>query len=123
MSQNKELTGNTKLFDDYADKWTKKLGLEWWVITCHYCDSHKFIEIENDKNALACCHVNWPYMTATIRVNKDHLADEKENNIETIVVHELMHILLNEMRDDEDTIDHEERVATILAKCFLRNER
>lgn len=115
------LTGNTKLFDEAVNKWIPKLGLDWWEITCHYCDSHSFIDTENDKDALAFCHVNWPYMTATIRVNKDHLEDEEKGNVEMIAVHELMHIILNEMRDDCDSIDHEERVATILAKAFLKN--
>jgi len=119
----KPLTGNTKLFDEAIDKWIPKLGLEWWIIKCDYCDSHKFIEIEDSKTAVAFCHVNWEYMNVTIRVNKDHLEDEKESNIETIVVHELMHVLLNEMRDDDcNSISHEERVATVLAKAFLRNE-
>ena len=123
MTDTKELSPIAKKTDDLIKKWVKKLGLELWTITCDYCDSHRFIEIEDSKNALAFCHVNWPYLTATIRFNKDHLNDEPEENIELIVIHELMHIIINEMRDDEPgNIDHEERVATILSKAFLRVE-
>jgi predicted SprT family Zn-dependent metalloprotease len=39
------------------------------------------------------------------------------DSIEKIVVHELMHVFLNEMR--EKGIDHEERVATMLSQAFL----
>jgi hypothetical protein len=121
MTDTKELSPISKIVDDLIKKWIPRLGLELWTITCDYCDSHKFIEIEDSKTAVAFCHVRWPYLTATIRFNKDHLQDENPNNLELIVVHELMHIIVNEMRDDnQNSIDHEERVSTVLAKAFLR---
>jgi len=39
------------------------------------------------------------------------------DEIERAVVHELCHILVNEMREDE--IHHEERVVTGLQKAFM----
>ena len=40
-----------------------------------------------------------------------------KKEIEKVVVHELMHVFLNETR--EEGIDHEERVATQLQKAFF----
>lgn len=40
-----------------------------------------------------------------------------DEEIEYVVVHELMHVFLNEMREQGQ--QHEERVATLLAKAFL----
>lgn len=119
----KELTVNCKLFDEAIDKWIPKLGLEWWIIKCDYCDSHEFIQIEQSDSAMIFCHASWEYLEATLRINKDEMEEESPNKIELIAIHELMHIVLNEMHqsDDESKL-HEERTATILAKAFLRNE-
>lgn len=123
MTEQKDLTGNAKLFDEAIDKWIPKLGLEWWIIKCDFCSSHRFIQIEQSDSAMIFCHANWQYLEATLRVNKDELEEESPWKIELIAVHELMHIVLNEMhKPDDESKTHEERTATILAKCFLRNE-
>lgn len=62
-------------------------------------------------------NVTWQYQTATITFYPKSMKDMAEDDIEKLVVHELMHVFLNEMR--EEGIDHEERVATMLAKAFL----
>jgi predicted SprT family Zn-dependent metalloprotease len=108
-------------FKDIALKWIQLLQLEHWHIELDFCESHEFISIENSTTAVAFCHTNWTYMTATIRVNSNHLEEEKEERLPFIALHELMHCVLNEMR--EDGIDHEERVATMLANSFLNTEK
>ena len=114
-------TEKEKLFSACIEKWVKKTWLGWWKIDVEYCDAHNFEKIENSSTALAFCHTDWKYMCATIRVNSDNLEEQKEEDIELIAVHELMHVFLNEMRADEETgtIEHEEHVATFLAKSFL----
>jgi len=42
-----------------------------------------------------------------------------EDEIEATVVHELMHIFLNEMQSDSVDVNHEERVASTLQKAFM----
>jgi hypothetical protein len=110
-----------KLFEETLKKWIPILCLGYWRITTEFCDSHEFIRIENSTTALAFCHANWTYLTAIIRVNNDHLQEEEDSRIVFIVVYELGHCLLNEMR--EEGIDHEERVATLLAQSFLNAEK
>jgi hypothetical protein len=45
------------------------------------------------------------------------LSDE---DLERCVVHELVHVFLNEARENgEDWLDHEERVASTLAQAFI----
>ena len=115
-------TEKEKLFSGYIDKWVKKTWLGWWSIEVEYYSAHEYFKERGlSEDSLAVCHTNWQYMTATIRVNSDKLEEQKEEDIELIVLHELMHVFLNEMRSDEGTngIEHEERVATVLAKSFL----
>ena len=115
-------TKKEKLFSGYVEKWVKKTWLGWWTIKIKYYNSYEnFKERGLSDDSLAVCHTNWKYMYATIRVNTDKLEEQKKEDIELIVLHELMHIFLNEMRADEedDTREHEERVATVLAESFL----
>ena len=111
------MSAKSELFKSYIDKWVAKTWLGWWKIDLEFCDSHEFIKIEGSDTALAYCHTSWEYMNALIRVNIDELEEEDESEIELIAVHELMHIFLKETQ--EEGIEHEERVATMLAKSFL----
>jgi len=108
-------------FKEIVLKWIQALQLDHWNIELDFCESHRFIAIEDSTTAVAFCHTNWTYMTATIRVNSNHLEEESEERLPYIAVHELMHCMLNEMR--EEGIHHEERVATLLANGFINTEK
>jgi hypothetical protein len=68
--------------------------------------------------------VDWRYMEATIHCSMPALATLDDETLEEMFVHELMHIMVNEMRSDAGTnsIDHEERVCQTLALgfCWLK---
>jgi len=107
------------LFSQYVEKWCKKTWAGWWKVEVVYYSEHEFLKHEEDASifTLAICHNNWQYMEAKINVNSDNLEDINNDEIEYTAVHELMHIFLNEMRCEG--IEHEERVATMLARSFL----
>jgi hypothetical protein len=107
----------------YFDIWTEQLGLRWWDITVHYYRNPSEI-LDNfisnvDSNTLVPAFVNtyWQYGSAAIYINLPEFVGMEEEHIEKIVVHELCHVLINEMR--EGKLHHEERVATILQKAFM----
>jgi predicted SprT family Zn-dependent metalloprotease len=58
------------------------------------------------------CDTSWKYFTATIDFNYVQLKDMEEKEIEKIIIHELLHVVLNEMR--EEGVEHEERVTSHL---------
>jgi predicted SprT family Zn-dependent metalloprotease len=60
----------------------------------------------------ASCVASWQYFTATIDFSYVQLKDMEEREIEKIIIHELIHIVVNEMQ--EDGIEHEERVTSHL---------
>lgn len=107
--------------NQYIDKWLKSLGLLWWKITIVYLDDAKELVQQEfyrgDETVLARTYADWRYGTGTIYFNITALDGMEDTEIENTVVHELAHILVNEMREGE--LHHEERVVTGLTKAFL----
>lgn len=107
--------------EGFLTRWLKPLGLGYWYIRCiYYRDSGEYQECAGEgssSNALAEVDVDWQYCQARIAFNVFRFATVDDAEAEYAVVHELMHVFLNEMR--EDGINHEERVATMLAKGIL----
>lgn len=102
--------------------WIERLGLGWWDIEVHYYDEpgeivRLFRQVDDGGIVPAFVDANWMYATAKISVNLPAFADMEPDAIERIVVHELMHILVNEMREGE--LHHEERVVTQLTKAIF----
>lgn len=108
---------------ELAQRWAKPLGLGWWEITHEYArDGYEPPKEPADgAKSVAHCKPDWRYAHALIVWNMAAVADTEDEELEYIFVHELMHIFLHEMRwyDHEHGLDHEERVATTLAKAFL----
>lgn len=69
-------------------------------------------------------HATWRYLRANIEIFTPSIdLDDPRcvENLETCVIHELMHVLVSEMREDEaGRFDHEERVCEMLARLFMR---
>jgi len=115
-----------KLILKYFYLWQLRLGLKWWVIDlCFHRDPATIIERfsnpgDGEGVTLAMTTVRWQYLTATIEFNLPSWKGLSEKSIEHHILHELCHILVNEMREGE--IHHEERVVTGLTDAFLWTE-
>ncbi len=102
--------------------WIERLGLGWWDIQIHYYDNpgeivRLFRQVDNGGIVPAFVDANGMYGAAKISVNLPAFEGMEPDEIERIVVHELMHILVNEMREGE--LHHEERVVTQLTKAIF----
>jgi hypothetical protein len=108
-------------------KWIKPLGLDLWDVNVVLYDSTDEYAVdcpgapqEGVRMGLMFCYADWQYRLGTIGVNMEVVDLISEELLEQHIVHELCHLLLNEMqRYDYDPM-HEERVATDLAKAFMR---
>lgn len=105
----------------YLKKWTYLLGLRWWKVDVYFLRkkgeiTRTFGKRENE-TVIAKTFADWRYATATIYINLRALNRASDEEVETYIVHELCHILVNEMRDEG--IDHEERTVTGLQKAFI----
>lgn len=103
-------------------KWIPRMGLAWWDIDIVYYDDPKeiidrFRIIESGEMVPATVVAQWMYADAKISINLPAFEFIEPDRIERVIVHELCHILVNEMREGE--IHHEERVVTQLTKAFF----
>ena len=102
-------------------KWIYRLGLCWWEVTVRFYDDPseivKRFRQDDDFIVLASSWVDWRYSKAAIDVNLPELMKQTKDEIERAIVHELMHVLVNEMHEGE--MHHEERVVTQLTKAIF----
>lgn len=101
------------------DEWLTKLGLMWWSVEISYYDKRKQFRKDNGGIAAARVWADWRYMSANISVCVPVVATMDDDDLERAIVHELCHALVNEMRESDPDIKHEERVVTTLTSAFM----
>jgi hypothetical protein len=94
--------------------WSQWLGLNYGSMNLIF---DEFIKDASGPDVAGICDTDWRYQETVITLAMHKLRTLNKYQIEKVIVHELMHVFLNEMR--EEGIDHEERVATNLQKAFL----
>jgi len=113
-----EYVAQKKRVQKLISKWVKPIGLGYWTIRFDWYSELLPSETATELDRVVMvCHADWRYLNATIQVNLCEVGRQSDEDLERIFVHELMHIFLNEMR--EQGIQHEERVAEQLAKAFI----
>lgn len=125
----KEYREQKKRVQKYLDKWITPLGLRWWKIDvvwdrATHCDSDPPGGSEHCAAHVKC---RWEYLEATVTFHLLQLIEQKDDDLEKVIVHELCHVLVNEMRapiapNDEthaEWMKHEERVVSTLACAFI----
>jgi predicted metallopeptidase len=110
-----------KTIDRYLDEWIYRLGLRWWNVVVYWHRKPKMVKRifgkHVHKTVLAQTYADWRYGIASIHINLPAFQNMSHKETECAIVHELCHILVNELREGE--IHHEERVVTGLQKAFL----
>jgi predicted SprT family Zn-dependent metalloprotease len=105
------------MIGQYVKKWQMSLGLASWRIDQYHHKDSSYFQSDNDFVTRAEVFADWRYLKANIHFNLCEMKHLPVDEIERIVVHELCHILVNEMRSSG--IDHEERVVTGLTDAFM----
>ncbi len=95
--------------------WEYKLGLGDWSIQV---DIVKNIDDEISDDVAGKCWPKWQYKNAYIQLKRRRMIDMTEKEIEPIIIHELLHCIVVEMRSYGLDPDHEERVITNLTNAF-----
>lgn len=109
-----------KLIKGYFVYWMERLPLDNWKIALII---EEFItsDIKGttfiNPNQVGLCKARWQYMEAEIVVSLRAAAAMDPQDLEEVVVHELVHVFLSEMR--EKGMEHEERVASMLATALI----
>lgn len=106
------------------DRWLYPMGLGYWKLTFQY-ERKGLRPTDNDaaQNWQPMMDVasKWQYLSADIRIGLPDIQDISDDDLENHFVHELSHVLVNEMREGEkgECSLHEERVCSMLANAFL----
>lgn len=109
-----------KKLKKYFDKWFERLLLHSWYIDIHW----EYEPNRQESRMRGQMPVQWEYLRADFYIYLPLLWGMREVELEEFIVHELMHIMVNEMRDDSpDNCDHEERVVTSLARAFMNTRK
>ncbi len=98
------------------DKWLAPLGLKWFLIDVLYYGRGE--EFPKGSLVLARVVADWRYMTAQVRINAPLAAEYNDERLERMVVHELIHVILQEMQDTPGDQGHLERVVEMLTNAF-----
>ena len=106
--------------ESFFEEWRMRMGLNWWDITYnYYSDTGDFIR-DHDRIVLMQCSTDWTRINSVIDVCVPALSGKTDKQIERTVVHELVHILVNEMAElDDPDSKHQERVVSLLTKAFM----
>lgn len=107
------------------DKWRPRMPLDGWLIDHDYHDEPIGKSSSDSYETLAITSCKWQYKNATIEWYVPALARLNPKRLEETVVHELCHILTDEMQEpDHPTYSkHAERVVTEIARALLKTAR
>ena len=106
--------------------WAVSLGLSHWDsidFLCHR-DSHE-MDIGASDCSVAAISCDWTYRHALIKFNVQRMKEFSKQEIDAVVVHELSHCLVNQMREllsmeeNDPWIKHEESTVTGIAIAVL----
>lgn len=112
--------GQKKAIRKHLDNWIYRLGLRWWDVTVYFYKgkrARKYFDAGENETVLARTFADWRYATANIHINLPAFDGMADAEIERVIIHELCHILVNEMREGE--LHHEERTVAWLTKAFM----
>jgi hypothetical protein len=103
-----------------ADEWVRPLGLCWWNrVEFHYYTGKKECERlfgrGDDAQAIMITYADWRYLEARVKVNLRALEAIDGDMLEQYILHELMHLFLDEASEGKR---HIERACTRLAQAF-----
>lgn len=112
----------------FTERWLIPLRLdEWHVEVCWHREKEDPDQTPEGarRPSMMLTEVRWQYNDATIHVYLPSVYEVTDDErVEMIVVHEMMHILTNELRPLGEMTDearfHDEHACTMLAKAFLR---
>ena len=96
----------------------RKMGMAWWEAEFVYSTDRKRFRRRGNGECVMICYADWRYGRFTLDINVKRVAELDDATLESYFIHEMMHVLVNEMRQKEDTLAHEERVVTGLTKAF-----
>ena len=102
-----------RLFKKHFKRWVYMIEHYGWKLTLYYCDSIEDMPERFDSECGAGTIAKFPYLEAAIYVNLKKSADLDEAEIEYIVVHELVHLLVSPLQESNEVTPLEYTVTSL----------
>ena len=107
-------------FRSLVETWKSRLGLHVWDFEMDWQRGPFEVNGEMTAGIAGAAIVRWEYVDATLKFNLESCATLSDEEAESLVVHELMHVFLKELQHvTDDWLKHEERVAAMLERAFM----
>lgn len=107
------------------DLWIEPLGLAHWNLTITFYRDKQDYQSQTGASdgGVAMCDCAWQYMNMHLSLNMPRMVEFDDSALERVLVHELVHSLINEMREADPDGKHEERVVSqlVMALRWVRN--
>lgn len=103
----------------FLDKWLPLVGLGDWDMY-HVFNRDNVVHGADGSLTQAAVTPQWPYMEARFEWNLTMIAQNDDDSLEEVVIHELCHCLVDETAGGGD---NEEHAVTMLARAFCRTDR
>lgn len=114
----KEYEREKRRVQKILDKWLPPLWLRNWDIEVRWERGAAPDEAKGYK-VLAQVHTLYQYSNAEMTVWLEEVAKHEDRDLELGILHELCHIILDEMHAYSKDPDHEERVADHMARALV----
>ena len=125
-----EFEQQSKRIQTLWDRWIVPIGLAAWKLNCVYVRNDFTHDGQPAPNTLALASTQSEYMLSTLSWNMPVVAEHDDRELERIFLHEMCHILVNEMRPSRKQSEenqalagedswHEERVCTMIGNALL----
>lgn len=115
----REHARHCKEFNALIDQWRTDLFLgNWQIDTEHFRTGNGDVDQNTGQTPAAKCAADWRYMHAKVTCNCHMFEGMPKGKVEQVVIHELLHAVVHEMREwstkDDSSVPHEERVVSHL---------
>jgi DNA-binding protein Fis len=123
----KQFEARKKLILRFHEKWRWKMNLNRWTVKFDWHWDHAHTSDETMRTLMSV-NADWPYLRATIHVYVTDLEGMSKNDIEEVLVHEMVHMVTDQMtnwRERNDAADHQniERGTCELAAILIGMDR
>lgn len=97
----KEYEEQKKRIEIYINGLQKVLGMNWWAIT------HEFLreKEEHDCSIVAMTSTRWEYRSAYVRWYIPVVAEQSDEELRGVFIHEMSHILVGPTQNNETDAD------------------
>lgn len=100
-------------------RWKDDMGLAGWHLDIAWYRECANTDAQGSGDTAMEVSSQWQYRQALFSVYLPKVALEDDDRLDWMVCHEILHVLVAEMRGDRKVNKHEERVCSQLAQSFI----